>query len=85
MTAHEIQAKLETSIEGATADVRDTGGGNHFEVRVVSPAFEGKTRVQCHQLVYAALGAAVDGTIIHALALKTMTPDQAREEGGAAS
>jgi stress-induced morphogen len=60
------------------AEVHDyTGTGDHFEVRVVAPAFEGKSRVQRHQMVYAALGSAVDGQTIHALALQTLTPAQA--------
>lgn len=78
MTAEEIQQKIESNITGATADVRDyTGSGDHFEVVVVSAAFDGKPLVKRHQMVYAALGAAVDGTNIHALALKTLTPAQA--------
>lgn len=78
MTADEIQQKIESAIEGARADVRDyTGSGDHFEVLVVAAAFEGRSLVERHQMVYAALGAAVDGHTIHALALKTLTPDQA--------
>ncbi|MBM4265163.1 MAG: BolA family transcriptional regulator [Deltaproteobacteria bacterium] len=78
MTAGEIQKQIEASIGGATVEVRDyTGTGDHFEVRVVASAFEGKTPVQRHQMVYAALGASVDGRTIHALALKTLTPQQA--------
>jgi acid stress-induced BolA-like protein IbaG/YrbA len=78
MTAAEIQRQIETSIAGAEVDVHDyTGTGDHFEVRVVAAAFEGKSQVQRHQMVYAALGAAVDGHTIHALALKTLTPTQA--------
>ena len=78
MTAEEIQDKIESTIEDAQAQVRDyTGTGDHFEVVVVSPAFAGKPLVKRHQMVYSALGAAVDGTIIHALALKTLTPEQA--------
>ena len=78
MTADEIQQKIEASIDGATAQVRDyTGSGDHFEVLVVSPAFAGKPLVKRHKMVYAALGQAVDGTNIHALALKTLTPEQA--------
>jgi stress-induced morphogen len=78
VTAEEIQQQIEARIEGAVADVRDyTGTGDHFEVRVVSSAFEGKSLVQRHKMVYEALGAAVDGTTIHALALKTLTPEQA--------
>ena len=78
MTASEIQDKIEATIAGATAEVRDyTGTGDHFEVRVVSDAFEGMPLVERHQMVYAALGAAVDGRTIHALALKTLTRAQA--------
>lgn len=80
MTAEEIQKKIEATIEGASADVRDyTGSGDHFEVVVVSSAFDGKPLVKRHKMVYEALGAAVDGTNIHALALKTLTPAQAQQ------
>lgn len=78
MTAAEIRDKIEAEVPGATADVRDyTGTGDHFQVRVVASAFEGLTRVERHQLVYRALGAAVDGRTIHAIALETLTPGQA--------
>ncbi len=80
MTPQEIQQKIESSIDGATAQVRDyTGSGDHFEVLVVSEAFDGKPLVKRHKMVYEALGAAVDGTNIHALALKTLTPAQATQ------
>lgn len=80
MTAEEIRQKIETTIEGATAEVRDyTGSGDHFEVLVISSAFDGKPLVKRHKMVYEALGAAVDGTNIHALALKTLTPAQASQ------
>ena len=78
MTSEEIRVKIEHAIPGAQVDVNDyTGGGDHFEVCVVSGAFEGKRLVERHQMVYRALGAAVDGQTIHALALKTLTPAQA--------
>ena len=77
----EIRARIEAHIAGAVAEVRDyTGTGDHFEVRVVADAFEGLSLVQRHQMIYAALGAAVDGQTIHALALKTLTPAQAARE-----
>jgi len=80
MTAEQIQQKIEAGITGATAQVRDyTGTGDHFEVVVISDAFDGKPLVKRHQMVYAALGAAVDGTNIHALALKTLTRAQTPE------
>lgn len=48
--------------------------GQHFEAVVVSAAFEGKRVVQQHQLVYQALGERMREEI-HALSLKTYTPD----------
>lgn len=49
------------------------GDGQHFEALIVSPAFEGKSRVARHQLVYAALGDRMRAEI-HALSMKTLTP-----------
>ncbi|HYC22204.1 MAG TPA: BolA family transcriptional regulator [Candidatus Bathyarchaeia archaeon] len=80
MTSAEIRTRIERAIPGAQVEVNDyTGGGDHFEVCVVAGAFEGKRLVERHQMVYAALGAAVDGQTIHALALKTLTPEQAAQ------
>lgn len=82
MDTSEIRRRIETHIPGATAEVRDTtGGGDHFQVRVVAEAFQGRPLVERHQMVYQALGAAVDGTTIHALALETLTPAQAAARG----
>ncbi len=49
------------------------GDGHHFEALIVSPAFEGKSRVARHQLVYAALGDRMREEI-HALSMNTLTP-----------
>lgn len=76
--AEKIKAVVEAAITGAKAEVRDmTGTGDHFEVVVVSTAFEGKKSVERHRMVYAAIGSAV-GNEIHALALKTLTPAEAQ-------
>lgn len=48
--------------------------GTHFEALIVSPAFEGKSMVQQHQLVYQALGDRMRAEI-HALSMKTLTPE----------
>ena len=50
------------------------GDGHHFEAVIVSPAFRGKSRVQQHQLVYAALGQRMQADI-HALSMTTLTPE----------
>lgn len=55
-------------------------GGGHFRVTIVSRAFEGRTRVERHRMLFAALGDAF-GTEIHALALHAFTPEEYRERG----
>ena len=53
------------------------GDGQHFQALVVSAAFAGKSRVQRHQLVYAALGERMREEI-HALSMRTLTPEEWR-------
>jgi acid stress-induced BolA-like protein IbaG/YrbA len=52
-----------------------TGDGAHFEAVIVSPRFDGLTRVRQHQLVYAALGERMRDEI-HALSMKTYSPQE---------
>ncbi|HUJ77155.1 MAG TPA: BolA family transcriptional regulator [bacterium] len=59
------------------------GDGEHFLAVVVSPRFAGKSMVEQHQMVYGALGGAM-GQAVHALALKTYTPEQWAKAGPAA-
>jgi acid stress-induced BolA-like protein IbaG/YrbA len=58
------------------------GDGQHWEAVIVSPAFEGLSRVRQHQLVYAALGERMREEV-HALSMQTLTPAQwsARRDG----
>lgn len=74
MHTQEIEALIEEQLPGARATVR-SDDGVHFEAVVVSAAFTGKAPVQQHRLVYAALGERLKREEIHALALKTYTPD----------
>ena len=55
------------------------GDGQHFQAVIVSVAFDGKSRVQRHQLVYAALGERMREEI-HALSMRTLTPAEWRVE-----
>ena len=57
------------------------GDGQHFEALIVCEAFAGKSRVQRHQAVYAVLGDRMRQEI-HALSMKTMTPDEWNASGG---
>jgi acid stress-induced BolA-like protein IbaG/YrbA len=56
------------------------GDGHHFEALIVSSEFAGKSRVQRHQRVYAALGERMREEI-HALSMQTLTPDEWRARG----
>jgi stress-induced morphogen len=62
--------------------VRDlTGTKDHWEALIVSAAFEGKTPIEQHQMVYAALGELMAGPV-HALALQTYSPESWAEQEG---
>lgn len=78
----EIKRLIEGALPGATARVVDDAGDKeHFFAEVVAPQFQGKGLVQQHQLVYKSLGSRM-GNEIHALQLKTYTPEQwAKKEG----
>lgn len=72
---NEIKTRLTAAFPDADVHVVDlTGTQDHYEARVVTKAFEGKSMIEQHQLVYGALGDAIHGPI-HALALTTYTPE----------
>jgi acid stress-induced BolA-like protein IbaG/YrbA len=79
MQANDIEQLIVDGIPGASATVRGDDG-RHFEALVVAEAFAGMTRVEQHRLVYRALGGRVESEQIHALALKTFTPDAWAQE-----
>ena len=73
MDAEIIRKLIETGLPGAQAEVQGDDGV-HFEATVVAEAFRGKLPLARHRMVYATLGDLMGGAI-HALALKTGTPD----------
>jgi len=74
MDADTIKARIEAALPDATVLMIDMAGdGDHWAARVTSAAFVGKSRIQQHKLVYAAIGADMGGEL-HALALQTFTP-----------
>ena len=75
MTPDFIRQLIEQGLPGARAEVQGDDGV-HFEATVVSDAFQGKLPLARHRMVYATLGERMGGEI-HALALKTLTPDEA--------
>ena len=71
----QVKAAIHNALPGANVEVEDlTGGGDHLQVRVVSEAFAGLSRVRQHQLVYGALRSELASEAIHALAVQTATP-----------
>lgn len=76
MSAGDIERLIRRHIPDAEITIRDLAGdGDHYAATVVAESFRGKTRVQQHQLVYAALKAEMGG-VLHALALQTGTPER---------
>lgn len=78
-----VEERIRGGIPDVTVlEVEDlTGTKDHYRAVVVSASFEGKTRVQQHQAVYAALGELMAGPV-HALALSTFTPDAWQAQQG---
>ena len=74
MDAETIQNLIEAGLPGARAQVSGDDGV-HFETTVVAEAFRGKLPLARHRMVYATLGDLMGGAI-HALQLKTVTPDE---------
>jgi acid stress-induced BolA-like protein IbaG/YrbA len=64
------------------AEVMVTGDGSHFEAVVVSADFTGKTPIQKQRLVMATVKPQIESGELHALSIKTLTPEQWGERGG---
>ncbi|RRQ21222.1 BolA family protein [Thiohalobacter thiocyanaticus] len=77
MQAEDVKQLIEKGLPDAEAIV--TGDGDHFEATVISPSFADMNMVKQHQAVYRTLGDGFQGAI-HALALKTYTPEQWAEQ-----
>ncbi|HJL74575.1 MAG: BolA/IbaG family iron-sulfur metabolism protein [Candidatus Marinimicrobia bacterium] len=79
MEPDEVKELIQAGIVDAHVEVVDTTGTkDHFSAIVISDTFLGKNMVQQHQIVYKALGSFMTNEI-HALQLKTMTPEQWKE------
>ena len=76
-----LQGMLEQAFPGGTVRL-ESNDNVHFQLLVVAPQFEGKNMVEQHQMVYAALGDAMRADI-HALTIRSMTPDQWASQRGA--
>ena len=76
MEAAELERLIREGIPDAKVTIEDLrGDGDHYAAYVVSTAFEGKSRVQQHQMVYQALQGQMSNEL-HALGLQTGTPEE---------
>ena len=73
ITPELVKSWIEAGLKDAFAEVE--GDGRHFAAVVVCPEFDGVSMVEQHRMVYAGLGDKMDETI-HALSLRTLTPQQ---------
>ena len=78
VTADSVKQGIAAGLECEHLEV--AGDGEHFQALIVSRQFEGRNRVQRHQLVYRALGDRMREEI-HALSMRTMTPEEWRAGG----
>ncbi len=80
MQGSEIERLIKAAIPDAQVELVDTAGDNdHWSAKVTSEQFRGKSRVQQHQMVNAAMGESLR-TVLHALAIQTAVPNSSYKE-----
>ena len=80
VTPEDIKSLIERNL--APSEVTVSGDGRHFDAIIDCAGFSGKTRIQQHQMVYGALGDKMKEEI-HALSMRTVTPEDWAEESAA--
>ena len=76
-TPEDIKRWIEQNLNGSEVEI--SGDGRHFDAVIVCAGFAGKSRIQQHQMVYSALGNKMKDDI-HALSMRTMTPEDRKAE-----
>lgn len=71
----ELKRMIETALPGAEVEVLDEGGGDHLRAIVTAEQFSGKTRIDQHRMVKAAVKPRFEDGTIHALSVSTRPPD----------
>ena len=79
MTPEEVRDRVSAEIDGAQVEV--FGEGDRFEIRVVSPAFEGLKTLQRHKLVNGCIQDWISDGSIHAVSIRTRTPEEQANAG----
>ena len=71
MNLKEIESMIKESLPDAIIDIQDLAGdGNHYSATITSSAFNGKSKIEQHKMIYNSLKGKM-GNELHALALKT--------------
>jgi acid stress-induced BolA-like protein IbaG/YrbA len=78
MQLEDIKKLIETGLKGSTVTLE--GDGRHFYAIVISPEFSGKSRIQKQQLVYGTLGDNIANGTLHAISIKTFTPEEWQQQ-----
>ena len=74
MDPEEVKRLIEAGLNDCQATV--TGDGSHFEAHIVCPAFAGKSLIEQQRMVYDTVNAEIASGRLHALSIKTYTPEQ---------
>jgi len=83
MTPEQVKARIKQLHAETHVEVTDlTGTMDHYQVLVVSPAFEGKMMIEQQKMIMGLLKAEIDTEEVHALTMKTYTPAQYQKFGG---
>ena len=76
MTLDQIKARIEEKLETTHVQIMDLGGGDHIRAIVVSPQFKGLPLIKQHKLVLDLFTTEINSNEVHALTVKTLTPEQ---------
>lgn len=77
MSPEQLKVRIQSIAPETQVEVMDlTGTQDHYQAVVVSPAFQGKLMIDQHRMVFGILQSEIDSGEVHALTLKTFTPEQ---------
>lgn len=80
MDSETIRQLIEQGLTDAQVQV--AGDGRHFQALIVSPDFDGETLLRRHRMVYALLESHIESDVLHAISMRTLTPEQWASENG---
>jgi acid stress-induced BolA-like protein IbaG/YrbA len=79
MTSDQLESLIRAGLACSHCEV--SGDGRHWSATIVAEAFEGKSRIKRHQMVYATLGSRMHTDEVHALSMRTLAPSEAAAAG----